>query len=884
MAPFDATHQESQLQPQLQPQLKIQPKWVWAGPQCSREDSCISICPRCPYGGPKVGSRGNPDSEIVFIGEAPGRDERSTGLPVTGMSGRVFWQTFPKLLEDWGLNLSDFLVLNSMQCIPPRVKDDAKKSTEVLLKGADACHNQLIEQIQRAPRKLIVAMGNHAVWSLTGNRSLKITQIRGQLIPSPLAELGILPVVNPAALLHGSGNYRQFRMDLEYAIDLLRGFPPKTPIKTSFLICDTKEKVQRAIRRLMKAKYIFADTETTGFNRFKDKTLLLGLAKDPRLVYIFTGAIREDLPYHPTWDGITSVIPEMREFFRKCKARFVWHNGKFDISFTRREGCESRVDEDTMLLSYAYDEQGGIHDLEQVSSDLVGSPDWKFVLKQWVKTKKDSYQKIPFQVLANYLALDVSSTAQIFPILRRRISDDPALEKLYTQLFIPASELLWWVEHRGITANRFAVERQQKRLQRVLDASGEVLQEEALQSGYQGYLNPGSPQQMASLIFDHLKLPQPKGAKRSTNKDVLKLLPHHPVVECLKDYRSAAKNKGTYADSILLNIQEDGRVHPTLLIHGTRTGRLAHKIIANIPRDKRIRGMYQAAKGYVLVKCDEDQAELRALAAMSKDPELCDIYRSNTRKLHVEVSNDIWGSPGNSKGVRSVPHCMWGEEEYMRAKALNFGIVYGRQAPSIAAEFGISVKEAQGYIDAWKRKFPVAWAFLEKCRNAVIKGQTLVTPFGSKKRHWIITNENLNELQNEACNFPLQNIASNIALDAAISVAPTLRERDVWVVLLVHDEILVECPDDLATINWAQKMLMNAIEEAPKRWGITRIPFKGDVSVGHRWGIYLHPDKNGAWESYLEQRNNTNHQGLKTPAAAAAAAEIASTANVVNAA
>jgi DNA polymerase I len=806
-----------------------------------------------------VGSRGDPDSPIIFIGEAGGSEERISGLPLTGLSGRVFWATLPKTLEDWGLPTRELLILNAMQCVPPRIKNDQKKSTENLLRGASGCHNQLIEQVQRVPRKLIVAMGNHALWSLTGNRSLKITQVRGKLITSPLAELGILPVLNPAALLHGSGNYRQFRMDIEYAIDLLRGFPPKTPQKTSYLVCDTPEKVLRAVKRLMKAKYVFADTETTGFNRFKDQTLILGLAKDPRLVYIFTGSARRDLPYHPSWEDIASVVPLLREFFKKCSAKFVWHNGKFDISFTRREGCETRVDEDTMLLSYAHDEQGGIHDLEQVSSDLLGSPDWKYALKQWVKSRADSYQQVPFNVLCNYLALDVSGTAQIFPILRRRIAEDPNLEKLYTRLLIPASEALWWVEHRGITASKFAVERQQKRLQAVLDAAGEVLQEEARRYGYEGYLNPASPQQMCSLVYDHLRLKLPPGVKRSTNKATIALLPVHPVIEALKDYRSAAKAKGTYADTILKNMEEDGRVHPTLMQHGTRTGRLAHKIIANIPRDKRIRGMYQAAKGHVIIKCDEDQAELRALAALSGDPELCAIYRSNTRKLHREVSDDIWGA-GN-----------WHEEEYMRAKALNFGIIYGRQAESIATEFKISTREAQGYINYWKNKFPVAWAFLEKCRKAVTRGQTLITPFGSKKRHGIVTAENLNALQNEACNFPFQNVASNIALEAAISVGPKLRECGVYIILLVHDEILVECPDDLATINWTQQMLLAAIEEAPRKWGITRIPFKGDCSVGHRWGIYIHPDKNNAWQAYLDQRDSPQESvGLRTLSSIAA--------------
>jgi DNA polymerase-1 len=640
-------------------------------------------------------------------------------------------------------------------------------------------------------------------------------------------------------------------MDVEYALDLLRGLPKKAPPQVYFLVCDTREKVLQAFKRLVKKPYMFSDTETAGFNRFKDETLAIGLAYDQRLVYIFPGALTPEraveLQADPSWfDGKPSMIPLLMRLVKRYKGKMVWHNGKFDISFSRREGGETRVDEDTMLLSYSYDESGGIHDLEQVSGDLLGAPDYKYILKPWVPKKKDSYARVPKPVLFNYLALDVGNTAGIFPILRRRVQEDPSLEKLYTRLLIPASELLWWVEHRGICVNPFAVERQQRRLQGEIDKAYTRIQKVAGRYGYLEEVNPGSPQQMAHLIFDHLKMKPPPGHGRSTDKEVLsKLLaeyPKHPVLLALKEHRGARKSKGTYADAILRNIQEDGRVHATLLIHGTRTGRLAHKIIANIPRDKRIRGMYCAKKGYVLLKGDVDQAELRALACLSGDPELCAIYRSNTRKLHREVADGIWG-----KG-------QWDNEKYMRAKALNFGIIYGREAQSIADEFHISIVEAQGYIDWWKTHFPVAWEFLQKLRNAVLKGYTLVTPFGSKKRHWVVTRDNLHSLQNEACNFPFQNIASNVTLAAAIKIAPTLRERDCWIVNLVHDEILVECPDNPQTISWASNLLTQAIEDVPREWGITRVPFKADTEIGRRWGIYRHDDKNGKWAEYLRSK------------------------------
>jgi DNA polymerase-1 len=687
-------------------------------------------------------------------------------------------------------------------------------------------------------------------------------------------------------------------MDIEYAIDLLRGFPPKTPITPKYIVCNTPDLVDQAVRRFMKKPILDCDIETTGFNRFRDEILCLGMSYDPRLVFIFPHrisletCIREGA--HPDWfDRSPSMLPHLAEFFRRYEGKFCWHNGKFDISFLRSDDPgpnfpRARVDEDTMLMSYTLDEYRGIHDLEQVAGDLLGAPDYKYLLKPWAPRKRDSYCKVPKRVLYNYLAFDVSNTAQIRPILRRRIQDDPKLNKLYTRLLIPASETLYWVEHAGIPVSEFAVVRQQKRLEKEIARAETIVNVHAQRAGYKEYVNPASPLQVRHLLFDVLKLSVPKGMKRSTRKEVLAKLPQIPIVRAHRAFKKAQKAKTTYADTILRNIEpHSGRVHPTLLLHGTRTGRLAHKVVANIPRDKLIRGMYahsipleyvtelhrnrwdtsstgnnsdlpavtsRARKGRIFIKADVDQAELRVLAAMSGDPELCAIYRSNTRKLHREVSNDIWGSPGTTEAKKGGEY-KWGLEEYMRAKGLNFGIIYGRQALSIGQEFGVSEFEAQGYINAWKTKFPKAWAYIERCRGTPLRNETMVTPFGRKKRHWIVTRENVIGLQNEASNFPEQSIASDIVLEAANKISPILRARDCHIVFLVHDEILIDAPDDIHVIRWARKLVVEALEQAPKTWGITRVPFKADTSIGRRWGIYRKSPKAGfSWEQYLEDQ------------------------------
>jgi len=864
-------------------------KWRLAGPEPKYKSQLLK-CPGCPYRGPQCGSRGRLDSPIVFVGEAPGHEEVRHKFPLVGPSGTVFWGTLPpkEAMEEYGIPLEDILILNACQCQPPRSKNQQENMRRVSAARL-VCQDRLIWQIEQHPRKLIVAMGNHAVWALTGNISYKITQIRGNFIPSELAEMGILPVVHPAGILRGTGNYRQYKMDMWYSVDLMRGQPKKKPLEPYFLVCDTEEKVREAVRRLMKKPVLDMDIETTGFNPRVDDVLCIGIAYDPRLVYIFPGGIRSvdrmiELEADESWmDGGYNVVkhsPAFREFMQKYPGKMCWHMGKFDIGFMREEGHpDARVDEDTGMMSYALDEQRGIHDLEQVSGDLFGAPDYKYMIKRWVPKFGMSYCRIPRYALYNYLAFDVSNTGQIRLLLLVRITEDPRLKKLYYRHLIPACDTLSWIERRGMPASRWALERQQKRLQEEIDRTRLIVNVEANRLlKEEVYINPGSPQQMGWLFWDVMGFEVPKGMEKSTRKEVVAKLPQTPLVVAYREFKKAQKAKGTYADALLRAIDPvTGRIHPTFLIHGTRTGRLAHKDIANIPRDKKIRGMFAFELGmqhllpkpYIntgsygsgrrkYVKADLDQAELRVLAAMSGDPELCAIYLDGKRKLHREVSDMIWGSPGNSEGKASGIY-KWGNEEYMRAKALNFGIIYGRRGPSIAQEFSIPEAEGTKYVDMWRDKFRTAWDFIEYCRGAPLRMETIITPFGRKKRHWIVTQENLNGLENEAANFPEQSIASDIVLEASKQLGPKLRAMDCWIVFLIHDEILTDVPDDIGLIREARQMIEEELERAPKTWGITRVPFKADTSVGKRWGIYTSSDRPSretglTWEQYLETR------------------------------
>jgi DNA polymerase-1 len=193
------------------------------------------------------------------------------------------------------------------------------------------------------------------------------------------------------------------------------------------------------------------------------------------------------------------------------------------------------------------------------------------------------------------------------------------------------------------------------------------------------------------------------------------------------------------------------------------------------------------------------------------------------RDLHDEVATFLFGKD-------------FGEKDRMKAKTLNFGIPYGREAYSIAMAFDVSMQEAQELIDGWFQRAPQAAAFLQECAASVRQGRVLTTPFGRKRRFGLVTPVNLEDLQREARNFPIQSMTSDIALASSIRLRELLVPFDASIINLVHDSILIELPSDpevaLQVAHIARKCMM----EVPHEKLASKIRFEVDIKVGQRWG------------------------------------------------
>lgn len=794
----------------------------------------LHSCEGCPFRGAKVGWRGNPKAEMVIVGEAPGYEEVSgkVKIPFIGPSGRLLWDAIPSEVTDDTLFIS-----NAMQCQPKG--NDGKEFENKKVVATQLCHDRLMAEITAHPRKIILALGNWALRSITGDYNAKITQLRGKLLATPYASVGLIPAVHPAALLRGTGSYRQFKTDIAYAIGLAKGDSPKSPISPKYSVPRTGGQIRRAVNHIAAAtlregsNVIAGDIETGGFDILSDEILSLGVAYDPRHVYIFPDSILQHA--------------EVKRLLRFKHIRWLWHNGKFDTQFLNRDGLEAEVGEDTMLLSYASDESGGIHDLEQLSSDLLGAQDYKHVIKPYIvdatfktasgkkkkikgaKSNKGSYRNVPRPLLYEYQAKDVSNTLQDYQVLRPQIRGDKALEKLYTRTLIPASEFLREIEKNGIY-----VDFEQVAKNDVIETE-KINQAEAAVFDLTGMsLNLNSPKQVSQLLFGKLRLPDI--AKGSTAAWVLDKLPGHPVVKALKLFRRAAKIKSTYVTSLYQHANpKDGRVHSTYLIHGTRTGRLSSRNpnMQNQPRENRIRSMFVAPPGRILVAVDLNQAELRSLAWCSKDPGLMAIYCDPTKgSLHDEVVQLKFGDQYVNAGKEER------RELKMKAKNVNFGVVYGITSAGLSEQLGGTTAEAQEFLEWWFARFPVAKKFIDNCREAAANARTITTLFGRKKRHWVVTRENAHDLMNEASNFPHQSIASDITLQTGIKMSKRklLLPYDSKFVNIIHDELLMEVPNTSACIEAVSKLGIHEMQQTPIEWGIKSIPFKGEAKIGRAWG------------------------------------------------
>lgn len=795
-------------------------------------------CEDCFFGGKKVPSRGNQAAEFVIVGESPGPQELYKGKAFIGPPSQLLHSVLDELLGEMKL---DPLYAQAIECFP-RKKDPSR-----LGQATKRCSGRLINELREHPRKIILALGNAALWSLTGDYNHKITRVRGKVFKSNLAELGIVATVHPSYLLRGGGNLHQFKRDIKLALDMFfeREDDDTVPIPLhgeiravgtfkfeDYTVLQTKKEVQDLVQKLKDVPYAGADLETDGFDPrridpdpphfFGKGILCAGISFQKEFTYVIPGDLLSD------------------ELFQN-DVKWCWQNGKFDLGWGRYHGLPSmRVDDDTMMLSYLLNEVGGIHDLEQLGSDWLNAPDYKAMLEEHLPSKKHSYVNIPLDILYKYQAIDANLTYWLRDPLRERVMADKHLAKVYTDIILPAVDWIYQVERNGFHVDLDEVAKNDRII------GGEVLEHEKtfndiIEPLYGKRINIKSWQQLKPVLYECLKLgPMSWG----TDIKTLEKLPKHPAVKELMKHRKVQKLHSTYIKSIPPKVAPDGRMHSSYKLHGTTTGRLSSNTpnMQNVPRDKRIRGQFVAPPGRAILEVDLSQAELRMLAQLSRCKVMLELFSAG-RSIHGEVATRIFGEG-------------WGKEQKMIAKNVNFGIVYGISAHGLSEQINVNAhrqgstmvvtrKEAAEWLTEWGEQFPGAQAFIDECRLAPIKGLTLISAFGRKRRFNVVTREKLRDQQNEAANFPHQSGAHDITMIAGIQLEERLRtEFDALMVNEVHDCLVIDLPDVMDIIVPVANLLKATMLQIPKDWGMHAVPFEAEAEIGYRWGNLIEFDPN----------------------------------------
>ena len=415
---------------------------------------------------------------------------------------------------------------------------------------------------------------------------------------------------------------------------------------------------------------------------------------------------------------------------------------------------------------------------------------------------------------------------RLYPVLMSQLEKE-GMKDLYCRIELPLCYVLYNMEKEGIAIDRDQLAQFGQMLnQRITDCENLIF-------GYsEEVFNINSTKQLGELLFDKLGLPPVKKTKTgySTNADVLeKLKDKHPIIPAIMDYRMLTKLKSTYADGLLKVIGEDGRIHTTFQNLVTATGRLSSTDpnLQNIPvrheLGAEIRKMFVPKPGFVLVDADYSQIELRVLAHIAEDETMCDAFR-NGMDIHSVTASQVFGVAPNAVTPLQRRH----------AKAVNFGIVYGISEFSLSEDIGVSRYEAKNYIDSYLANYHGVKSYMRNVvEEARLNGYT-TTMYGRKR--WIpeLKSANFNirsGAERIALNTPIQGTAADLIKLAMIRVHKALQDRfpDARLLLQVHDELIVECPEDIA------EDVCRLVSEEMRSVADLRVPLIAEAKFGKSW-------------------------------------------------
>jgi DNA polymerase-1 len=582
------------------------------------------------------------------------------------------------------------------------------------------------------------------------------------------------------------------------------------------------------VGRLREAGAFAVDLETTSLNTLEADIVGVSLSlSDHEAYYIPVGHISpEAVQQLPREEVLKELAPLLIDPAR----RKIGQNIKYDYQVLRRAGIEMEgLWCDTMIASYLLNPARSSQGLDSLAAEFL---DHRMISYEEVAGKgkeQVNFARVPVEKASVYSCEDADATWLLHRLFLPRLTD-AGMEEIFFELEMPLVKILAEMELAGVMLDL-------PLLQRLSDGFGEQL------SGLEREIfrlagtefNINSPKQLGEVLFERMQLPVGKKTRTksgwSTNVDELeRLAEEHEAARLILNYRSLSKLKSTYTDALPKLVEEStGRVHTSYNQAVTNTGRLSSSEpnLQNIPirseEGRKIRHAFVAPEGCLLLSADYSQIELRVLAHLSADRVFCDAF-ARDEDIHTRTASEVFGL---------FPE-MVTPEMRRQAKTINFGVIYGQGAFSLARQLGVARRVAEEFIASYKERHSDAMAFLDACvREAEEKGY-VTTILGRRLPIPDIGSGNGNVrsfAQRNAINYPIQGSAADIIKKAMVVVCERIRREGLKsrLIMQVHDELVFEVPEEEAIV--MERLVRHSMEHALA----LRVPLRVDINHGRNW-------------------------------------------------
>ncbi|EGQ7837506.1 DNA polymerase I [Vibrio parahaemolyticus] len=580
----------------------------------------------------------------------------------------------------------------------------------------------------------------------------------------------------------------------------------------------------------LKAVELFAfDTETDSLDYMVANLVGLSFAIDEGIAaYVPVAHDYLDAPEQLDRDWVLEQLKPILEDDAQAK---VGQNLKYDASVLARYGIEMKgIKYDTMLASYVYNSVGGKHDMDSLALRFLQHSCISFEQIAGKGKNQLTFNQIELEQASPYAAEDADVTLRLHNRLFANIEQDEKLKSVYEEIEMPLVPVLSRIERTGVLIDDMKLSAQSVEIAARL----EELEQKAYEIAEQEF-NMNSPKQLQAILFEKMGLPvvkkTPSGTP-STNEEVLQELAlDYPLPKLILEYRGLAKLKSTYTDKLPKMINPStGRVHTSYHQAVTATGRLSSTDpnLQNIPirneEGRRIRQAFVAPAGYKVLAVDYSQIELRIMAHLSGDQALLDAFRDG-KDIHAATAAEIMG----------VSIDQVSSEQRRRAKAVNFGLIYGMSAFGLAKQLGIPRGEAQAYMDKYFERYPGVMQYMEDTRSAAADKGYVETIFGRRLHLPEIKSRNgmrRKAAERAAINAPMQGTAADIIKKAMLLVDQWIQEEGngrVKLLMQVHDELVFEVEESsLSEIESKVQKLMESAAEL-------KVPLVAEAGHGDNW-------------------------------------------------